>query len=669
MLIRKATTFFVATATLFGADFEAGKRAFEKGDFAAARAEWQPLAEQGAPLAAYNLGLMCARGQGSNTDPQQAAKWYRIAAEKGVSEAQYNLGVLYSNGTGVPKDYAQAAQWFQKAAEKGDVNAANSLGTLYDAGEGSFRNYGEAEKWYRKAAEEGNANAQFNLGVMYDIGQGVKVDYNEAEKWYAKAAEQWNEGALCNLAILYYNGEGVKRDLMKSHSYYLLAREAGDPRASNLIQLTTEKLTKKQIAQAEAIAGEFKQSHQQQILAAKNPVQKPPSASSAGPEVAGAYGQVVGGTVASKPAVPTESVLPASHMEVSSPSQWTGVERVVAVGDLHGDYEQFTAVLRSAGVIDGQGNWAGGRTHLVQTGDVVDQGPDSRRIMDLLMSLETQAKAPGGMVHCLNGNHEAMDVYGDLRFISPAGYQEYADPNSSEMVRDQAYEQYRKARAAYAAAKENSVGPEMTKKEWMQQHPPGFFEQRELFSPDGKYGKWIRSHDTVIRINDVLYSHAGLSAKYAAYSLDEINRRIRDELTNPENLAGGMVTDLQGPLWYRGFSRADAPAGPELDQVLQNRGAAREVVGHVDAGAAVTPRYGNRVILIDVGLSRLQDNNGVQACLILEGGKMYAMHRGVRLEMPKDEGPDMLRYLKKAAALDPEPSPLASRIKQLEQAK
>ncbi|MDQ6675864.1 MAG: metallophosphoesterase [Acidobacteriota bacterium] len=662
----RSAAFFVAVSRLLSADFEAGKRAFEKGDYATARAEWRPLAEQGAPFAAYNLGLMCTKGQGGSPDPQQAAKWYRIAAEKGVPEAQYNLGVLYSNGTGVPKDYTQAAQWFQKAAEKGDVNAANNLGTLYDAGEGSFRNYAEAEKWYRKAAEEGNSNSQFNLGVMYDIGQGVKVDYREAEKWYSKAAERWNEGALCNLAILYYNGEGVERDLVKSHAYYLLAKEAGDPRASNLIELTTEKLSKKQLAQARAIAEEFKQSHQQQILAAKNPVQKPPSASSAGPEVAGAYGQVEGGTVTAKP-VASGAAPPASAQAAGSgESVWTGVERVVAVGDLHGDYEQFAAVLRSAGVIDAQGNWAGGRTHLVQTGDVVDQGPDSRRIMDLLINLETQAKAAGGMVHCLIGNHEAMDVYGDLRFISPAGYQEYADPNSSEMLRDRAYEQYRRARAAYAAAKENSVGPEMTKQEWMQQHPPGFFEQREAFAPEGKYGKWIRSHDAVIRINEVLYSHAGLSAKYAAYTLDEINRRIRDELTNPQNLAGGMVTDLQGPLWYRGFSGADAPSGLELDRILRKEGAVREVVGHVDAGAAITPRYGNRVILIDVGLSRLQDNTGVQACLILEGNKMYAMHRGVRLEMPKDEGPDMLRYLKQAAALDPEPSPLANRIQQLE---
>jgi hypothetical protein len=34
--------------------------------------------------------------------------------------------------------------------------------------------------------------------------------------------------------------------------------------------------------------------------------------------------------------------------------------------------------------------------------------------------------------------------------------------------------------------------------------------------------------------------------------------------------------------------------------------------------------------------------------------------------LPKDDGPDMLRYLKRAAALDPQPSPLKERIAKLE---
>ena len=651
--------FFLAPVSVSAADFELGKQAFAKGDYVTALKEWQPLAEQGLPFAAYNIALLYAKGQGVPRDTAEAAKWYRVAADKGIPEAQYNLGVLYSTGSGVPRDYVQATQWFQKAAAKGDANAENALGTIYDGGEASVRNFSEAEKWYRKSAEEGNSNAQFNLGVMYDIGHGVKINFTEAEKWYRKAAEQWNEGALCNLAILYYNGDGVKRDLTQAHTYYLLAKEAGDSRASNLIKLTTEKLTSKQVAQAEQAAEQFKSAHAQQIIKAKNPLTKPPSPDSVGPEVAGGYTALALPTLTSQVAA-----IPSGKTAAAVPGVWTGVDRVVAVGDLHGDYRQFATLLRSAGVIDDAANWSGGRTHLVQTGDVVDEGPDSRHIMDLLMKLEDQAKAAGGMVHCLIGNHEAMDVYGDLRFVSPAGYQEFAGVNSLE-TRERAYGVYRTDQENYAALRKKPAAEMMPKDEWNLQHPPGFFEHREAFGPLAKYGKWLLSHDTVIRINDTLYSHAGIGPKYAGMALVAMNDAVRKELANPDTTAGGIATDMQGPLWYRGLA-GNTAADTGLDSTLKQFGALREVVGHVDAGSAVTPRFGNRVILIDVGLSRGPDNAGRQACLIEEKGQLYALHRGVRIPLPKDESTDMLRYLKQAAALDPEPSPLAARIQLLE---
>jgi TPR repeat protein len=654
---------FALAGALTAADFEVGRLAYEKGDFATAMKEWQPLAEIGAPFASYNLGLMYAKGQGVKQDYAEAAKWYLKAAEKGVPEAEYNLGVMYSMGTGVPKDYSEASKWFQKAAEKGDANAANSIGTLYNAGEGSFQNFAEAAKWYRKAAEEGNSNAQFNLGVMYDIGQGVPPDFAQAEKWYRKASEQWNEGALCNLAILYYNGEGLKRDLVQSHEYFLLAKEAGDPRAANLMELTTEKLTKKQMEKAQQLAEEFKGAHKQQILAARNPVQKAPGSSDQGPEAGGLYAKAVKGGDEVLPVAVAAAVQEAPKSK-ALPGVWTGVERIVAVGDVHGDYQQFAAVLRSANLIDAQDNWAGGKTHLVQTGDVVDEGPDSRRIMDLLAKLETQALAAGGYVHCLIGNHEAMDVYGDLRFVSPAGFGEYRDANS-EKTRERYYQQELRDREAYAKSKGAMATEVAPREDWLRQHPPGFFEQREAFAPDGVYGKWIRSHNAVVQINDILFSHAGVGPKYASYSLDRINKAVRDELANQQSLQGGIVTDLQGPLWYTGLAQG-ADAKPAIDQVLQQFHVTREVVAHVDGAAAVLPMYGGKVIMIDVGLSRVRDNVGTQACLIVDGQKLYALHRGTRLELPKDDGTDMLRYLKQAAALDPEPSPLAARIQVLE---
>src|SRR5260370_36206254 len=129
--IRALLYFILLFSFQLRADFDSGLKAYEKGDYATALKEWQPLAEKGAPHAQYNLGLLYARGQGVPQDYAQAANWYRKAAEQGVIEAEYNLGLLHSSGQGVPKDNNEALKWFTQAAEKGDINAANSLGAIY----------------------------------------------------------------------------------------------------------------------------------------------------------------------------------------------------------------------------------------------------------------------------------------------------------------------------------------------------------------------------------------------------------------------------------------------------------------------------------------------------------------------------------------------------------
>jgi len=328
---------------------------------------------------------------------------------------------------------------------------------------------------------------------------------------------------------------------------------------------------------------------------------------------------------------------------------WTGVERTVAVGDVHGDYDQLAAVLKSAGLIDEQGNLSGGKTHLVQNGDVLDRGPDSRRAMDLLMRLEKQAAEAGGYVHALIGNHEAMNVYGDLRYVSAAEFAAFRDENSE------------KSRAA-ALAKERPADSAR----WLAQHPLGYFEHRQKFSPSGTYGNWIVSHDAVIKINDSLFLHGGLSAKYVSTKIKDINQRVREELKNPERLTGGIVTDPEGPLWYRGLAQGDSSLNPLVEKIQKSFGVERIILGHTYTDAAITPRFGGKVILIDIGLSRVYDGIGKMGCLVMEKDSVFVLHRGKRLELPADSPKDLLRYLKEAAALDPPPSPLVKRIAELE---
>src|SRR5262245_38273962 len=119
---------------------------------------------------------------------------------------------------------------------------------------------------------------------------------------------------------------------------------------------------------------------------------------------------------AALPAVATLESRSASQAQTAAPvneCEVTGVERIVAVGDVHGAYDRFTEILRVAGIVDAGQHWTGARAHLVQLGDVVDRGPDSRKVLDFLKSLEKEAAAAGGRVHALIGNHEVMRMLSD----------------------------------------------------------------------------------------------------------------------------------------------------------------------------------------------------------------------------------------------------------------
>src|SRR5271169_3556515 len=117
--------------------------------------------------------------------------------------------------------------------------------------------------------------------------------------------------------------------------------------------------------------------------------------------------------------------------------------RVVAIGDVHGAYDEFVSILQRTHLIDANTQWIGGSSVLVQVGDVMDRGPKARASLDLLMSLERQAEKQNGRVIALLGNHEAMNMMGDLRYTNVEEYQEFAT-DQSEKVRQQAYQDYRK---------------------------------------------------------------------------------------------------------------------------------------------------------------------------------------------------------------------------------
>ncbi len=335
-----------------------------------------------------------------------------------------------------------------------------------------------------------------------------------------------------------------------------------------------------------------------------------------------------------------------------------GVSRIVAIGDIHGDCDRLVELLRIAQLTDNQDNWIGGTTHLVLTGDFLDRGPQSRKVMDLLMSLEPQAQRAGGMVHALIGNHEAMNIYGDLRYVSNADFESYRAVNSLEL-RDQAFGLVVKDMVARNAPPRNLND---FRKNFEKDHPLGVVEQRIYFAPDGKYGEWLRRQNAVIRINDVIFLHGGISAKYETKSLEEMNTRIREELDDPAKRSAGMAEDSEGPLWYRGLvegSTTDKGLTAHVNRFLEAQHAHHMVIGHTIV-PAIIPRLGGKVIAIDVALSRVYD--GTSAFLEIEGSDYQVVHRGRRIELPVD-GSNILQYLQSALTADPRNAKLASMVK------
>ena len=216
---------------------------------------------------------------------------------------------------------------------------------------------------------------------------------------------------------------------------------------------------------------------------------------------------------------------------------------IMAVGDIHGDFDDFVHILQHSGLIDAQLHWTGNDTTFVQTGDLLDRGPKPRQVMDFLMSLQKEAERKGGHVVVLLGNHEVMNIMGDLRYVTAENYASFADKDSDKR-RHSAYQQYAEWRKNHAALLQTI--PQMfaasTEEEWQVQHPAGFIEQREAFSPEGKYGKWLRERPAVADINHVIFLHGGLDPSVSSLKLDEINRRIKEEIASFDAAKKFMVS-------------------------------------------------------------------------------------------------------------------------------
>lgn len=333
-------------------------------------------------------------------------------------------------------------------------------------------------------------------------------------------------------------------------------------------------------------------------------------------------------------------------------TSWEHVARVVVVGDLHGDYGKFHDQLFQAGLIDARDNWRGRATHLVQLGDVPDRAPDTRRILDLLIKLEPQAKRAGGYVHALIGNHEAMNMQGDLRYTTAGEFAAFADRDSAR--RRDAY--YAAALAALKAKPPAAGLPTFDaafRVKFDEDHALGWVEHAAAWSPDGVYGKWVAGHAAVIRIDDALYLHGGVGPAYLPFDIETMDKAAAAALRRQPAAPDGppdILWNEQGPLWYRGLAMNEEPAeAAHLAAVLKRYGVAHIVLGHTKRYSMVNVRFDGAVILTDIAVKGACADP--HAFLIKEGDRLTAVYRGHSLPLGVS-GEAKARYLAQVAVLD-----------------
>jgi hypothetical protein len=339
---------------------------------------------------------------------------------------------------------------------------------------------------------------------------------------------------------------------------------------------------------------------------------------------------------------------------------------VVAVGDLHGGFDAFLTILGEARLVDEEGGWVGGEACLVQTGDVVDRGDRSREILDLLMRLSTEAPS---RVHALLGNHEIMNLVGDLRYVSAGEFAAFSGEETSE----ERAAGYRDFSAAHPELPDDEAARRAA---FDAAHPPGWFAHRRAFSPEGRYGKWLLGRRVVLKLGDWLFVHGGIEPEDPVVDPEELNRLVHRDLREFLELRAALVadgwigslasfleafaevrgrltteteagddgpagrarrllrltanrfSDESSPFWSRTLALADeTESAPSVATMLAKRGVARIVVGHTtQRTGSIASRFGGTVFLIDTGAGPTY--GGRPSALEIEGGTVRAIYPG-----------------------------------------
>lgn len=257
---------------------------------------------------------------------------------------------------------------------------------------------------------------------------------------------------------------------------------------------------------------------------------------------------------------------------------YENVSKIAAISDLHGQYNLTINILKINEIIDNDLNWSFGNGHLVIVGDVFDRGDEVTELLWFIFYLEKQAEISGGKVHFVLGNHEYMTMQNDLRYMN---------------------EKYRFA--SYLLKTSYS----------------------ELYGKQTLLGLWLRSKTTILKINDNLFVHGGISREFidSGYNLEETNQYMRQSLFQNENekswdsIYGKYYDDL-GPIWYRGYFAPDFKKS-DINRTLRKLDVNHIIVGHTSF-KQIQSLFDNKILTVDSSIK-----NGTYGELLLIKDNTY----------------------------------------------
>ncbi|KAL6751357.1 Metallo-dependent phosphatase-like protein [Haematococcus lacustris] len=329
------------------------------------------------------------------------------------------------------------------------------------------------------------------------------------------------------------------------------------------------------------------------------------------------------------------------------PTVLPATSRLMAIGDLHGDLGKARRAFRLAGITDEQDRWAAGSSVCVQVGDILDRGDAELQILLFMERLQAEARAAGGALHVLNGNHETMNVMGNHRYATAGANREIERWQQWQRLRGRLQGLTQPSSPPGPSPQGQSPGPTPSS-------AAAHWERSQALQPGSAITRrFFANHPTVLQVGSTVFVHGGVLPEHVEYGLERINRETRQWMesgstdtglgpalqhpsTTSATLTAGSSSSvskakkapnfLRGAtaiVWARNFStedhgRCDCDVLRDVLQAIP--GSQRMVMGHTIQDDGINAACDGRALRVDVGMSKGCGNSEVEVLELTKDG-------------------------------------------------